>query len=98
MKKPIIVTKVKVTQFSAIQTLAESVYESMLLNTNFISPQPTMPVLLAAKADLSQAIEKWGQKGNRGSHVHYMNLKKSSDKDAQVAHLQLLEPGAWSPA
>ena len=38
MKKPIIVTKLKVTQFIAIKTLAESVYENIHTNPNFTSP------------------------------------------------------------
>jgi len=75
MKKPIIVTKLKVTQFRAIKSMAESVHEGLNLNAGFPNPQPSMPVLLAALTALNEALEKWGKNGNRGSHADYVNLQ-----------------------
>src|ERR1700679_769412 len=74
MNKPIIVIKVKPTQFRALVALADSVYEGMHLHPHFVSPQPTLAELNAASADVKEALAKWGEPGNRGSHFDYVDL------------------------
>lgn len=94
MKKPVIVTKLKVTQFSAIKSMAESVYASMRFNSNFVNPRPSMPVLKAAMADLGEAIERWVKPGNRGSHADYVHLQRAAIR----LHKLLTQLAAWCMA
>ena len=78
--KTTIVLKLKVKQFSAILALAERIFEYLNGNIHFVSPSPGLATLNAGINELRDAIAKWGQQGNRGSHLDHVNLELSALK------------------
>lgn len=91
MNKPIIVIKLKPKHFSKLVALAESVYAGLDMNPDFPNPQPTLADLSLSIAEVKNAMAGWGEKGNRGSHVNYVNLMTK----AIHLHSILTQLGEW---
>jgi hypothetical protein len=78
MTVPVIALNTNPSEYSTLVSLGNRVASSLTGNALFTTPAVSIANLQAAITDVENAIAKWGEVGNRGSHADLVDLTTKS--------------------